>query len=890
MNASQGAEPSEGFRRFPGDDGNPTESGITSMSHPTHRALSEVGWLRQLALSIVRDAHEADDAVQDAWVKALQGRAEEARDPRAWWGTVLRRAWNTKRRDADRRRAREADVARTESQSDTTEMVQRVQEHRLLLELVESLEEPYRTTVLLRFFEDLPPRRIAERMDAPVATVHTRLKRALEMLRQKLERRHGSRDAWLAALAPIAVVPHIRPASPWMQIVGMKTSTKLVVASVGILACIGGFALSRQTEQAPTAAVARASTPRDASPARSDEALTRTATTHEERVPAAQPLAPAVATGTTTAVVPRLVNGRLLDPEARPLSGLLVAQQGSESRAHVRADAQGRFQLELTDAAVLVVAEAGWTTVLYGSATGGETEERVVVAARRLAIDGDVVDAEEAPVADAGLGVQLPDGFRERFPGLLDYSGTAQWSTATDRSGAFHLHDLPGLEGLVIEAQHHLHARARHVLHDPAGERITGLRIRLGARPRLPDDLVGTVVDERGLPLENASVAAGEGTDTTNAAGEFRIHRVAVGSARVVRAVKAGFQPVDVELPALSERAWIVLRERSLSITGRVENESGAPVVNAKVWVADPTFFGFAKHVGMDATVEGLAAGELTRGDYERNLAQQDSITDLLDYRTHVGPLAFWNFARTDADGRFELRGLSRREYALRAMDVRTLQMVETKSVAAGSTGVVLRMSATELWPLLRGHVVGPDGRGVAGVRIAVSTTVLAVPVNAATTTYRGESRGDEAVTDEKGGFELRDVPANAALGVMGDHVQYLEFGNVRSPGLRALVGDTPDAVTITVAYRYHFRVDTTPRADLADEARVLDADGREMRLERLEGYGTYDATKIPIRDGTSGSWNVAAGARTVVLLEAGAEVARFPVRLDPLVENVLRP
>ena len=66
-----------------------------------------------------------------------------------------------------------------------------------------TLAEPYRATVLLRFFEGLPPRLIAARLGVPVATVHSRLQRALAQLRHQLDHDFAGRPQWLAAFAPI---------------------------------------------------------------------------------------------------------------------------------------------------------------------------------------------------------------------------------------------------------------------------------------------------------------------------------------------------------------------------------------------------------------------------------------------------------------------------------------------------------------------------------------------------------------------------------------------------------------------------------------------------------------------------------------------------------------
>ena len=54
-----------------------------------------------------------------------------------------------------------------------------------------ALPEPYRGTVLLRYYEEASLREIAERQAAPLETVRTRLRRAHALLR---DRRTSTRD------------------------------------------------------------------------------------------------------------------------------------------------------------------------------------------------------------------------------------------------------------------------------------------------------------------------------------------------------------------------------------------------------------------------------------------------------------------------------------------------------------------------------------------------------------------------------------------------------------------------------------------------------------------------------------------------------------------------
>jgi RNA polymerase sigma-70 factor, ECF subfamily len=59
---------------------------------------------------------------------------------------------------------------------------------RTLRRLVSDLAPTARAAVVLRFQEDLEPREIAELLDVPVATVKSRLHRALAVLRERLAR------------------------------------------------------------------------------------------------------------------------------------------------------------------------------------------------------------------------------------------------------------------------------------------------------------------------------------------------------------------------------------------------------------------------------------------------------------------------------------------------------------------------------------------------------------------------------------------------------------------------------------------------------------------------------------------------------------------------------
>src|SRR5262249_47014883 len=71
-----------------------------------------------------------------------------------------------------------------------------------------ALEEPYRSTLLARYFDELPPTEIARALDVSVETVKTRLKRGLAQLRERLDSIRPEGTTLEAGLLPLC--------SPWV--------------------------------------------------------------------------------------------------------------------------------------------------------------------------------------------------------------------------------------------------------------------------------------------------------------------------------------------------------------------------------------------------------------------------------------------------------------------------------------------------------------------------------------------------------------------------------------------------------------------------------------------------------------------------------------------------
>ena len=151
----------------------------------------------RLARSLVgRD--EAEDVVQDAYTRALAHPPRGDENPRGWIARVTRNLALNRRRA----RVREGDRLRRTAAPDveSASLDARFETTLRVAEAVRALEEPYRSVILLRYFEDRSHEEIARTLGRPLATVRTQLRRGLEQLRARMDRECGGREAWSVGL------------------------------------------------------------------------------------------------------------------------------------------------------------------------------------------------------------------------------------------------------------------------------------------------------------------------------------------------------------------------------------------------------------------------------------------------------------------------------------------------------------------------------------------------------------------------------------------------------------------------------------------------------------------------------------------------------------------
>ncbi|MBK8100787.1 MAG: sigma-70 family RNA polymerase sigma factor [Planctomycetes bacterium] len=809
--------------------------------------LTQTGWLRGFARQLVRSA-DADDLVQDTLLTALQQPPRSGAGLRAWLGRVMQNRRIDLQRSQRATSARERRVARGEATADTAEVLAKAQMQRELVDLVLLLDEPYRTTTLLRFFERLPPRAIARQQRVAVATVHSRLQRALAMLRARLDQ-NGGRERWLAAALPLAW-----PRSTWLPwFLGVPVMHGVVKGAVGVgVIALAWLCWPDEPEVLPERTAVAATTQPAA--AMSGDAANAPAEGAHERSRSTEGPSAAAATQPAEPAAAAVVRGRVIDTQGIGIVGVPLAtepRRKADARPILSGE-QGRFELPVPPGATAIVtADPRWATVLAGAAQTRSDRECVVLIAPRIDLAGRVLDPAGSPLPGAEIALHQKAHLGAELGVLLDHALVRHWRTTTDGTGAFALTGVPALAGATLAA-----TLGGFLPHQQSAPTATDLAMQVTLeRPAASADVItGIVIDPFGATVAGANVGAGGGIARTDQSGAFTLDLREQALPRLV-AVAPGFQPGVYEAPrdAAGKPQWparvqLRLGPAPLTIAGRVRNHDGQPLAGARVWIADPLLLG--ERDG-DALLAETVLGRADR--------------------------PFWAFVVTDAGGRFELHGLLARTYRLAALDPTTLLATE-QPVAAGSTGVELQLRGN-VRRLVSGHVRARDGSPIAGVQVKAQRPALEVNVPGGTRDEWHDTR--PVTTDADGAFALRDIAEGVELFAYGDAIL---FASVQlEPGAPV------DDVVITADRRAHVQIELAAPHDRADSARVLDASDRPMLLRVMRGDTSYTSRVAPLLDGRSQILSVGEGAANVALFRGGREVARLPVALAPGAPTTVR-
>jgi RNA polymerase sigma-70 factor (ECF subfamily) len=617
---------------------------------PLELLLEHREWVRALARSLVTDPNAADDVEQETWRMALERPPRHAASLRAWFGTVVRNAARVAGRNEKSRVRRESAAALQQPQRWPDDLVAEAEIQHRLVEAVLELEEPYRATVLARFFQGMEAREIAARSGVPVETVRTRLKRATALLRERMDDRHGGRRAW--ALLLLGRRSPTATAATAAVLGGALMAKKLLAAAVLLVLLGGAWLALRPRDEGATATRSAEIATAEGAPQKTPRAHTVAETAPPAPPPSADP-------------VGLYATGRVVDSAGAPVAGAVVVSapdidwssaKAKENR-ETKTNADGRFRVALADVAPtfrLVADGAGLGLASAKAVRAGD--DVILTLAGAATLTGRVTDLDGAPVGMA----------RVRWIGLVGEGALLVREAVATADGAYRLDGIPSAlvwQGLGNSYDSRLAATAEgfaplSVQWDPiAGPPKLDLRLVRGAT------LVGRVTDgETGHAVADARIlvssyeypepggAGGPGLHASritrllaecrsDAEGRFRVEhmpasgfhplRVNAGGQRgamIGRAVALapGYAPGDDEIPVPYDGATVdadIKLWSAASVTGRVIDAKGRPLAGIEVF-------------------------ELTMGRLRTKVPSQ--VTDAPPYTV-----------RTDTDGRYRLDGVN---------------------------------------------------------------------------------------------------------------------------------------------------------------------------------------------------------------------------------------
>jgi len=456
-------------------------------------------FLRRLAASLLRGEEGVDDVIQHAYVKALES---HPRHPRAWLAKVVRNLVYERLRLRSRARRRERVAARRETLPSPADYVERLEVQRQVVAAVLSLREPYRSTIMQRYFDELTPREIARRTGVPYETVRTRLGRALRELRRRLDAEHAS---WALALAPLLLCPPRLAVLGGVLMSAKKTTLLVILPLVGCIVVAVLVALLARIPEGATDGPERKQTRavplgkeevhHTDTEGRASAQLAQVESSHKQAESAEQFVRGAVTDGRTRdPIVGALVV--LTDPnDAR-----IVAPRYARS---TRTDEDGEFVLAADpEQPVILVQATGYLPALEKA----QVETQNLIALKRgVSISGRVVSEAGAPIEGARVWATLETN-RVAWPNTTLFLTVSRRATGaedlTDSAGYYELRGLSPDTSYALKCSKPAHTFRRwrdppvvRAGRGPVQELVLGAVCRLATR---------AVDSQTGEPVPNA--------------------------------------------------------------------------------------------------------------------------------------------------------------------------------------------------------------------------------------------------------------------------------------------------------------------------------------------------------------------------------------------------
>ncbi|MEZ5963767.1 MAG: sigma-70 family RNA polymerase sigma factor [Planctomycetota bacterium] len=866
--------------------------------------LAHDGFVRRLARRLLRDAHAADDVAQQTWMAACT-RAVTADSLRDWLVTVARRIAGRRVRSDRRESLRQRAAARSEQLPSTAAIVEREALRAAITRAVIDLAEPYRTVVLLRWYEDLPPRAIARRLGLPVETVRTRHRRALAELRLRLDHHAGGdRRAWCALLLPLtrkSLLAADCAASPSFTagVMLMSLSMRHALAAV-VVAGVVAFTIwmgSQSPSDPPNdpATPAAGPAPLEARLARpTPEAKASTAEVAARRTPLA---------GETTRSGSLLV--RTLFHDGSPAAGVEIelardGDAGAWSSPRGRTDANGetRFADQAPGTTIVLALRPDLAASRRGEVHADRETVVELTVARGIDAHGIVVDATGAPVADAEIVAADWSGREGHVVGrsatdgtfaLRSMSGRCHIGARAPAYSASPMHTVTASDGARVELRLVLSQPAATVtgmVFGPDGQPVLGATVRVGSERQ----------DNRRLADGTQAMGPRPTVVRTDRHGRFAATSLPAGQLPCTVLVPNLAPWQDTFDVAAGERREVTVHlQPGVMLSGKVRDAGGNGVAGASVRIGE-WLSPVSQQRTTDATgtfaFTGLPVGELTAAvDHDLGRATttlQGSPGQALRWdpvlsaglvlrgrvvgddgrpiarahlRARVEPghesSTHWSsHATSGEDGRFRLENCAAGTPI--RIEVRRHSMCEMvlRAVVPSDDELTVRMPSIA-WVRVRGVAVGVDGKPCPNVEIQV---------------LQPGAGGDlETLDPATGAFDVGPYPP-------GELRLALKTSGLAPIRLRRDVapGETWDLGTVAFAHGGTLVVEVA-----ADDAAVAEAvDGATATI--ADDQGAYvDFVRFQDRRAIGGPW--AAGDYVLQVVGKGIAAVRrpFAIRVD---------
>lgn len=212
-------------------------------------------WIYRMALALLRDADSAEDLTHQTFTRALENPPRHGSNIKGWLRRILQNQLARNFRTTARQQKRELEAYRRQmervSAATPDELVAKAEADSKITEALLELEEPYRTVLLLHYYQNARIADIARQLERPVSTVKSQLDRGKTRLRQGLKKRgYDYRVLSLAILcipidkayAGTAFASSSASATTGRTLWGQKTST-WAAGFVIVLAGAGGYLL-----------------------------------------------------------------------------------------------------------------------------------------------------------------------------------------------------------------------------------------------------------------------------------------------------------------------------------------------------------------------------------------------------------------------------------------------------------------------------------------------------------------------------------------------------------------------------------------------------------------------------------------------------------------------